>query len=97
MHDSNANRGGRFLFVCPQWIREMRSLTLNNAESKQVTVLQPEEVTHLDQQLLAQSFHLRRTREVTVSVFLQDHLLATTYVTYFSLLKKFSGVFAQLM
>lgn len=41
----------------------MRSLTLNNAESKQVTVLQPEEVTHLDQQFLAQGLHLKRTEE----------------------------------
>lgn len=38
------------------------TLTLNNTESKQVTVLQPQEVTHLDQQFLAQGLHLR-TRE----------------------------------
>ena len=41
----------------------MRNLTLNNAESKQVTVLQPQEVTHLHQQFLAQSLHLRRRED----------------------------------
>lgn len=44
----------------PQVIPEMRNLTLNNTESKQVAVLQPQEVTNLDQQFLAQGFHLRR-------------------------------------
>lgn len=36
-----------------------RGLTLNDAEPEKMTVLQPEEVTNLDQQFLAQSFHLR--------------------------------------
>lgn len=44
-------------------IPEMRSLTLNNAESKQVTVLQSQEVTHLDQQFLAQGPYLRRRED----------------------------------
>lgn len=34
--------------------------TLYNTESKQVTVLQPEQVTHLDQQLVTQNFNLQR-------------------------------------
>lgn len=39
-----------------------RRLTLNDAEPKQVTVLQPEEIANLDQQFLAKSLHL--TREI---------------------------------
>lgn len=38
-------------------------LTLNDAESEQVAVLQSEEVTHLDQQLLTQGLHLQTRNE----------------------------------
>lgn len=48
--------GGIFPWKENAW----KELTLNNTESKQVAVLQPQEVTHLDQQFLAQGPHLWR-------------------------------------
>lgn len=47
------------------------SLTLNDAESEQVTVLQPQQVTHLDQQLLAQGLHLRERGGRSIILFTQ--------------------------
>lgn len=62
-HTAKQNRVNGSTEVGNNIICEMKGLTLNNTESKQVTVLQSQEVTHLGQQFLAQSLHLRRREE----------------------------------
>lgn len=62
-HTAKQNRMNRSTEVGNSVICEMKGRTLNNAESKQVTVLQSQEVTHLGQKFLAQSLHLRRREE----------------------------------
>ena len=54
-HMHTASRSGRE--------RERQGLTLDDAQSEQVAVLQPEQVTHLDQQLLGQGLHLGQGNE----------------------------------
>lgn len=43
-------------------------LTLNDAETKQMTVFQPQEVTNLDQQFLAKSLHLTTTKKQSCQI-----------------------------